>query len=717
MSAQGQVRDGVQREAQRAAQRRINYQARDLSWLSFNGRVLQEAADASLPLADRLTFLSIFSSNLDEFYRVRVGSLTQVAGRRKSQEEQPSRGVTRVTLKAIERRVLDLQEQFDRTYQEIVAAMEEAGVHIVNERGLTPQQSEFAHRFFAEQVEGELAVLMLDEATDLGPALGDNNLHLAVRMNTPDQTRVRHALVSIPPRVPRFIQLPQRVEEGRVREDVIFLDDLLRHCMDDIFDIFPHYGNFRAFTLKTTRNAEFRLGTDFGAGYVEQLRRGLRERNRGDFVRVIHDRAMPKSLLNAITSKMPMAPQAHIIPGDRYHNFRDFSSFPKLAPLVRGSNEQPATPAPHPKLRDSASLFQVLDQGEVLLQCPYQPFRHLIDLLREAALDPEVTSISMTAYRLAEDSQIVSALHNALHNGKKVRVYAELTARFDEQANIEHATRLAQAGAEIIEPLRNYKVHAKLCLIRRRQGQGFRRYAAVSSGNFNERTANLYTDSILLSSCPDLTRDVAALFKFLQDPSRLPKYRRMLVAPRHLRRGLRKLIRNEIRAAQEGAQAWIRIKVNNLIDEKIIRQLEKAAAAGVRIDIVCRTTFGINPDLPELRGNIRAVSIVDRLLEHCRLFGVANRGEPLYYMGSADLMPRNLDRRVEALIRIDDPQMRADYDRMFQMQMNDNDKARLLDGRQSNKRPAPWAPTDRTRNAQSELRAYYRGQAQAAAGG
>ena len=670
---------------------KVNYQNREMSWLAFNERVLQEAENPDTPLRDRLNFLSIFSSNLDEFYRVRIGRI-QGAIRRARKLPPEKRRIGPETLTAVQERIIGLQQRFNTVYQKLVSEMREMRIELLDESQLSERQRDFATDYFFENVEAELTVIMLDNTEEEKIRSFDMDIALAIRMQksasegTPSDTR--YALVSIPETIPRFIRLPKSRTHGEKIECVIFLDDLLRFNLKNIFDIFD-YDQFSAHTIKITRDAQFDVNHDAIEGsYLDRLRRGLAQRRRGRVVRLIYDADIPSDVLQAVRTSLDFEPGAHLVAGERYHNFKNFTDFPAIQSLEK-TNSAHITPVLHPLLQHQASIFSVLRENEVLIACPYQSFRHLVDMLREAVLDPDVQRIHITMYRAAAHSQIVNALLNALHNGKEVVVYAEFTARFDEQANITHATRLSDAGARIIEPLRNYKVHAKLMLIERRikskSGKSTtERFCAVSTGNFNESSARLYADLILLSSCKKLTRDVAHLFEFLQDPSAVYKYSRLLTGPRDLRPQIKRLIRREENFARAGKESWIRIKTNHLVDRKVIKWLKSAAQAGTHLDLICRTTCCLNPEEEVFKDRLSAISIVDQLLEHARILVFCNDGDPIYLMGSADLMARNLDRRVEALVRIDDKGIQEQIRTMLDLQMADNVKARVLDARQSN---------------------------------
>ena len=655
------------------------YFNRELSWLSFNERVLQEAQDVTVPLLERLKFLGIYSSNIDEFNGVRVGSLTRAIASGEKTSEAPSGDTPEKIIGKIDERMKSMRVGFDTALRNIFSELREHGVYMVDEKGLGERESEFVARYFAQQVRPRLVPVMLDNVGSF-PYLYNLQLYLAVVLKkNSGRRKLKHALVEIPVGVlPRFVEIPGAAKKRLI----ILLDDVIRYGLEDIFSVFD-CDEIEAYTIKVTRDLELDLEKDVRTGYFEQVSRSLKERDHGPPVRCIYDRKMPPDFLKLIAASAGL-PDDIMVPGGKYHNARDTTAFPKLEGRYNRLRFMKTEPLEHPVLRGHRSLFSAVEEKDVLLHYPYHSFQYTVDLLREAAIDENVTSIRMTLYRVADDSQVINALLNAVRNGKKVTVFVEIQASFDEEANISWTEKLAREGADVVIGIPQVKIHSKLILITRKTKRGATRLAYIGTGNFNEKTARLYTDHGLLTCNPDITSEVRRIFSFLKDYYRTPRCSNLLVSPFQMEKRFLKMIRNEIKNAGEGREAYIHVKLNGLSQKKMIDRLYEAGRSGVSVRMVIRGICCLVPGAKGLSENIEVLSIVDRYLEHSRIFIFCNGGDPLVYMGSADWMPRNLERRLEVVTPILDPDLKQELIDYFDIQLRDNVKARVINRTQDN---------------------------------
>ena len=676
-------------------------QNRELSWLSFNERVLQEACDPDVPPLDQLMFLGIVSANLDEFFRVRVGAVESIlrrASRKKNADE------ARRIFAAIDRRASQLQRRLENRVGDVCRGLAKRGIRLVGEENLTPDERKFCRAHCDERVRPAMTVLTNLRHSTLRRAIVTDNAYLAVTM-TSGNGKTEHALIRLPAdRVGRFVRLPQKAGRRGIR--IAWLDDVVRAALPDIFGQFG-FNNFSAHTIKLTRSAELEPDNEISTRFAERFAGALKAREKGAFVRLIYDRDIPPRTLEKFVKRLRLDKNCLMVPGGRYHNLRDFRAFPRPENLPELIRPRPG-PAPHPVLSQTDSLLDACAVADQLMHFPYHDFSLVLKLLREASMDPEVSAIHLTAYRLAPKSRVVAALVNALHNGKKVFCLVEPRARFDEEANLRWARFLEEAGATVSHGLAGYKTHAKAILISRAPKRGRPRDIAVlGTGNFNEESARIYGDLALATANPDIVRDAASFFRLIQDPARSHKFKRLLVSPRDMRDELSLLIQREAENAAAEKPCGIRLKLNNLSDGKLMRELEKAAAAGVPVQLVIRGVLGMNPEAPELGGNIRAVSIIDALLEHTRILIFENAGKPLVFIGSADWMRRNMERRLEIYAPVLDRKLAAELCGIMDIQTADNVKARILNGAQDNARVAP-AGREKSRRAQEETRDFYR---------
>jgi len=645
---------------------------REISWLSFNDRVLQEASDPTVPLAERLKFIGIFSSNLEEFFRVRVATLQRMVDADISSNKMVYGGNPKKVLKQIHELVVDQRARFDRVFADVRAALEKENVFIIDERQLLPEHREFVQNYFDESVRPTLVPVILDSVPDF-PELKNGVVYLAVRLESKqDGAKPRHALIEVPTDIlPRFLVLPGTGE----KRFVIMLDDVIRFGLKDVFSIFD-IERADAYTIKLTRDAEIELDDDVTMSLMDKISKSLKKRKEGPPVRFVYDRDIPKDLIEFIIKRANLRELDNVIAGGRYHNARDFVSFPNVG--GKQLEYEPQPPLHHPALAHTNSVLSVVRKQDVLLHLPYQSFHHVTDLLREAAIDPKVKSISMTLYRVANDSRVVNALINAVRNGKKVTVILELQARFDEEANIRWARKLEDEGARLISGVPGLKVHAKVALIARKEEGKQVDYAVVGTGNFNEVTARVYADHILMTSNQNLTAELRKLFDFLETNYRTHQYHDLVVSPFDMRRVLHKLIRREIKNAHAGKPAYIDVKLNSLVDFELIRVLYEASNAGVKVRLIVRGICSLIPGVPGMSENIEVISIVDRYLEHSRIFFFANAGNERCYLSSGDWMTRNLDFRVEVAVPVKDAAVRAELRYYFNLQLRDSAKARII---------------------------------------
>ncbi len=661
---------------------------RELSWLNFNARVLQEAQDPGVPLIQRVRYLGIFSNNLDEFFRVRVAEVRRWISLSSGQQRQQAKKL----LAAIQFQVITLQEEFDATYSKILRELYTKGIFLINERQLEPHQLTFVESFFHDKVLPELEPILLRDDQPI-PLLADESLYLAVDLETSQGTQ--YALLEVPTAaLGRFIEVPKRGEKpSRV---FIALDNIIRACLPQVFRGVFEINASSAYCFKFSRDAELELDASINESLIEKMASGLKQRKRADAVRFVYDEKMPLQLLDYLRKRFGFGKYDSLIAGGRYHNSKDFINFPNAGPKYL--EFKPLRQIKIERLEDDASLFANIREKDVFLYYPYHPFEYIVDVLKTAALDPDVLAIRICLYRVAKNSQIVDALINAKNNGKTVQVVVELAARFDEQANITWAQRLTDAGIEVIFGIPGLKVHSKIFLIERQENKEIKSYSHVGTGNFNEKTAQLYTDFSLLTFDQEIGRDVAQVFEFLKYNYRRPEYKKLLVSPHSSRPGLLSMIEREIKHARDGYRGFIFLKCNNLVDQELTHKLYEASQAGVEIRLIVRGMCQIKPGVKGLSENINAISIVDRYLEHPRAYVFHNRGKPKYYIGSADLMTRNIDFRVEVLCPVLDADSQKIIQDVLDQQWYDNVKARILDADQRNRlrKQEKRAPTIRS---------------------
>jgi polyphosphate kinase len=645
---------------------------RDISWLSFNARVLQEAEDPEVPLIERLRFLGIFSNNRDEFFRVRVATIRRMTKWGKKAKTLLG-GDPDVLLEEIQKIVIEQQEKFEHIYLNLLKELEKENVFFVNEKQLNADEGQFVRDYFRDNVFPYLVPVMIDSAPKF-PYLKDKSSYLAIKMGKNEkEKKSKYSLVEIPTDIAgRFLVLPP----DEHKKKIILLDDVIRYCLDDIFSILE-YDFIDAYMIKITRDAELDIDSDVSKSWMEKISKSVKQRKRGQPVRFAYDEQIPDDLLDFILKKIKLHKnEESLIPGGRYHNFKDFINFPNIG--RPGLRYHIPHSLEHPQLAGQISLFKVIREKDVLLSYPYHSFHHINTLLREASIDPKVQSIKITLYRAAHNSGIVNALINAVKNGKDVTAVVELQARFDEEANISLANKLQEEGAKVIFGVPGLKVHSKLFVISRKEGGKVFTYAHIGTGNFNEQTAKSYCDHSLLTSDKRITDEVVKLFNFYQDNFKIGTFKHLVIAPFNMREKFIKLINKEIKNAQEGKPAYIILKMNSLVDIEMIRKLYKASESGVKIKMCVRGICSLVPGLKGISENIEVISIVDKFLEHSRIFIFANGGDEKYFISSGDWMYRNLDHRSEVATPIYHKEIQQQLKQYLSFQFDDNRKARIV---------------------------------------
>jgi polyphosphate kinase len=650
--------------------------ARDISWLSFNARVLQEAADNTVPLRERIRFLGIFSNNMDEFFRVRVATLKRMIqfGNKANMhlENDPQQIIDEIQMT-----VLNQQGEFNRIWDEVTKKLNEQKIFIRTEKELNQEQQNFVRNHFEEEVSSDIIPLMIENIPEF-PMLRDKSIYLAVVMWKKESALKRkYALIEIPSRaLGRFTILPSPSPD---ESHIILLEDIIRFNLPDIFSYFG-YDQYQSHIFKVTRDAEIDIDEDVSTNIIQRLEKGIKNRRKGKPVRFVYDREMDSSLLEYLVRRLNLSKRDNLIPGGRIHNFRHFMDFPDQVFKEKRLRKKPFD---HPLLK-VRRVTDVILEKDVMLHFPYHSFLPLIDLIREAAFDPDVTTIKITCYRLASQSKIINALINAVRNGKEVIVMIELRARFEEEANIEWKNRLEEEGAKVLIEIPNMKVHSKICVIKKRTiDNNFLMYGFVSTGNLNEKTAKVYADHCLLTANQKIMADVNRIFNFLEQPKTGMNFLRdckvILPSPMFVKKEMVRLIEEEIKQARKKKPAAITLKMNSLSDEEMIAKLYEAARAGVQIKLIIRGIFCMMTENKKFEKPVRAISIVDQYLEHARVWVFHNRGKEKVYISSADWMVRNLEHRVEATCPIWHEELTQELKDILNIQLEDNVKARWLD--------------------------------------
>ena len=646
------------------------YVERDVSWMYFNHRILQEAEKEFVPLLERLSFLGIYSNNLDEFFRVRVASLNRMLERKldKDTEQQIKK-----SLKTINK----LNESYSKEYTEAVdKVFEELETHkirLVTEANLNDEQKDFLSQFFYDKLNGSVNPIWLSEIEDL-TVLEDNRIYLIVEKCEKKDNKKKYAIVKVPDRIyGRWVKIPS--SDGF--DNIMYLDDVIRYCLPLVFLGFKE-STYRAYSFKFTKDAEMEMDNDADFGTMEKIALGVNSRKKGEAVRVIYDHEMPREMQRKLRDRLNTKELDASLAGGRYQNHKDLMSFPDC-----GRNDlkyDKWTPIMKPEFVSNESILDQIRQKDRFIHVPYHNFNGYIRVLREAAIKPEVKSIKTTLYRLAKDSKVVKALITAARNGKKVTAVVELLARFDEESNIKWSKRMQEEGVNVIFGVEGLKIHSKLLYIESKKGN----IACIGTGNFHEGNAKIYTDYLMMTARPKIVNEVAKVFDFIDRPFSPFRFSELLVSPNSMKSRILRMLDTEIRNASEGKEAWVKIKINHITDTDMVTKLYQASKAGVKIDIVIRGNCSLVPGIIDLSENIRCVGIIDRYLEHSRILIFANGGKPRYFLGSADWMPRNLLNRIEVLTPVYDEELQADLMRTISYGMRDTTNGRFVDGKGTN---------------------------------
>jgi polyphosphate kinase len=665
-----------------------SYINRELSWLQFNERVLQEAADESVPLIERFRFLGIFSNNLDEFFKVRYATVRRIVEAGKGGKSELGIKASEL-LEIITQVVIKQQSKSLDILANIGQKLENEGVFFVDETKINKEHHDFIKNYFIQQVSPALVTIILNDSLEL-PVLKDISAYLAVKMELTNEQK-QFALIEIPKSMDRFIVLPSIGGKSYI----MILDDLLRYCLDDIFNIF-NYNSITANMIKITRDGELDFDSDLSKSFIEKLSNSVKDRQIGDPVRFVYDKTIDEETLVYLMSKMGIESKDSVIPGGRYHNRRDYVDFPSL-----GRTDllyKKITPLQVKGLSIQNSIFSSIAQKDYLLHTPYQTFSYVVKFLREAALDPDVKSIKITIYRLAQISHIASSLINAAKNGKKVTVVIELRARFDEQANIDYAQQMQDEGVNLLFGVPGLKVHSKICVIEREEENAIRRYGFISTGNFNESTAKIYTDFTLFTANQKILKDVNMVFNFFDTNYRIYRYKHIITSPHYTKSRIFTLIDTEIENVKAGKPAFIKLKLNSISSYKMIDKLYEASRAGVKIQMIVRGICCLVPGVKGMSENIEVISIIDKFLEHTRMYVFCNDNDTKVYISSADWMTRNIDNRVEVSCPIYQNDIKKELLDIFDICWSDNVKARVIDSSKSN---------DYRKNSKDKVRAQF----------
>lgn len=675
-----------------------DYIDRDLSWMYFNRRILQEATRENVPLLERLGFLGIYSNNLDEFFRVRMATLSRIA----ECEDKSLRKESEHARKLI-KRINRLNAVYAKEYEEALAGvrsrLRDEHIFLLNENELDEEQQRYVRRFFRQRLSGFVSPVWITAARQLTDET-DDSIYLAVKMNTEGRKAGDYALIELPVQVSgRFVRLPDR--DGN--KYLMYLDDVIRYCLPFIFGGLG-YTHFEAYAFKFTKDAEMEIGNDLRTGVLQKISKGVKSRRKGDALRVIYDQDMPAALHKRVMNLLNLDKLDTVQAGGRYHNHKDLMAFPDCG---RDDLKYPVwKPIVRPETNSSRdSVLRMVQEGDRFIHVPYHSFDYYIRLLQEAAIHKEVKSIKTTLYRLAKDSKVVKALICAARNGKKVTVVIELLARFDEASNINWSKKMQDAGVNVIFGVENLKVHSKITHIGMRNGSDI---ACVSTGNFHEGNARVYTDYMLMTAAKNIVKDVNAVFTFIEKPYMPVTFKELLVSPNEMKKKFVRLINNEIRNRQQGKPAYIKVKINHITEPEMVRKLYEASENGVRVDLLVRGNCSLVTGIPGKSDNIRICGIIDRYLEHSRIFIFANGGEKKCFIGSADWMPRNLDNRIEVVTPVYDAKIKEDLEKVIDYGLRDTMQGRVVDGTGENR---PWTTEDgEAFRSQEQLYLHYREQ-------
>jgi len=671
-----------------------HYLSRDISWMYFNRRILQEAMKECVPLLERLTFLGIYSNNLDEFFRVRVATQSRVAecddkAARAEQEE------ARQLIKHINTLNSKYSKEYEATIRQVEMELEKENICLKKHTQLDEEQQRFIASFYQQRLNGLINPVWLNALKQLGNET-DENIYLAVKMKKEGRKAGEYAIIELPVGlVGRFVRLPDK--EGK--SYLMYLDDVIRYCLPFIFSGM-NYTHFEAYAFKFTKNAEMEIDNDLRNGMLQKISKAVKSRKKGEPLRVIYDAGMPKDLLKRVTNKLNLDKQDTVLGGGKYHNHKDLMRFPDCG---RKDLKYPAwTPILKKELAEDVSILELIRRKDRFIHVPYHSFDSYIKVLQEAAIHKDVKCIKTTLYRLAKDSKVVKALINAARNGKKVTVVIELLARFDEASNIDWSKKMQDAGIHVIFGVEGLKVHSKITHISMKSGADI---ACISTGNFHEGNARMYTDYMLMTASKNVVHDVSQVFDFIERPYSPIRFKELLVSPNEMKQKFVRLINEEIKNKQAGKPAYIMVKINHITDPVMVKKLYEASSHGIRIDLLVRGNCSLVTGIPGMSDTIRINGIIDRYLEHSRIFIFANGGDEKMFIGSADWMPRNLDNRVEVIAPVYDPEIKADLKRVVEYGLKDTLQGRVVDGTGENR---PWTTeSNEPFRSQEELYNYY----------
>ena len=646
------------------------YVDRDISWMYFNHRILQEANKEYVPLHERLSFLGIYSNNLDEFFRVRVASLNRMLEGKVSHETEQQ---LRKTLKVINKLNETYSKEYTESVDKVFHELELHNIRLLTETELNDEQKEFLHSFFLDKLNGSINPIWLSEIDDFS-SLEDNRIYLIVEKTEDKNGKKKYAIIKVPDRqFGRWVKVPS--SEGF--DNIMYLDDVIRYCLPLVFLGFKE-SSYRAFSFKFTKDAEMEMDNDADFGTMEKIALGVNSRKHGEAVRIIYDSDMPKDMVKKMRERLKTKELDTSLAGGRYQNHKDLMSFPDCG--QKDLKYQPWPSIMKPEFLSPDSILDLIREKDRFIHVPYHSFNGYIRVLREAAVKPEVKAIKTTLYRLAKDSKVVKALITAARNGKKVTAIVELLARFDEESNIKWSKRMQEEGVNVIFGVEGLKIHSKLLLIESKKGN----IACIGTGNFHEGNARIYTDYLMMTARPKIVNEVAKVFDFIDRPFSHVRFNELLVSPNSMKSRILRMLDNEIRNANEGKEAWLKMKINHITDIDVVSKLYQASKAGVKIDILIRGNCSIVPGLAKMSENIRCVGIIDRYLEHSRILIFCNGGKPKYYLGSADWMPRNLINRIEVMTPVYDEELQSDLMRTISYGMRDTLNGRVVDGRGTN---------------------------------
>ena len=654
----------------------VEYFAKELSWLSFNERVLQEAKDKNNPIIERMRFLGIFSNNLDEFFRVRVADVK----RRILLNKLPDANFEEdeALLSQIQQKVLQLGKKFNLIHQQILNDLTTHNIHVDRPEKLTDFHLNWLKAYFHDKVLQHISPILLNENKDYSDYINDTMTYLFIEMS---DEKSHYAMLEVPTdRVPRFIILPP--EKTRRRKTIVMLDDVISYFLNDVFSNFFHFDKIQGHAIKLTRDAEYNLDDELEEGLLDKMSKGLKQRIYAEPVRLVYDESMPESMLKVMKKRLNVSHHDALIPAGRYRNFRDFIAFPNVGRQYLENKTLPAIQST--AFNKHSSVFDAISEQDILLYYPYHTFNHLLEYVRQAAFDPMVTQIKVNIYRVASKSRLISLLINAAKNGKSVTVMVELKARFDEQNNIEWAKVLSSAGIKVIFGIPALKVHSKLCVIHRKEKNKIVKYAHIGTGNFHEKTAKIYTDFSLFTKHNGICEECDSVFKFIESSYKPFNFEYLMLSPINARDTLLDLIDKEIQHVEDGFTGKITIKVNNLVDKQLVDKLYYAGRRGVKIRIIVRGMCSLIPGVAHFSENIKVISIVDRFLEHPRVMVFGNNGNDKVYISSADWMTRNLDQRIEVGVPILNNKLKQLIMDILELQFKDRTKARLIDSEQKN---------------------------------